>query len=163
MLQHWPCAPVCSGLNVQKTDTCARLHMAHTNTWEENNDLHRDGGSHKHQCITTKATVGKAGSHQTHPLSLLSILPSLPPLPLSVPQKRAVLDHTAAGDKTCALVNTQESKQPRMSHLLTCQWMNAIKLLFLCSLCARMSRAYLFCRRGTRMTTSVCHPGPRRY
>lgn len=78
-----------------------------------------------------------------------SILPSLPPLlPLSFPQKGAVSDHTAAGDKTCALVNTQESKQPGMSHLLTCRRMNAIKPLFLRSLCARKSRANLFSRRG---------------
>lgn len=146
------------GLNVQKTDACAWLHMAHTNTWEANTHLHKDGGSHNHQCVATKATVGKAGSRQTHPLSSLSLPPSLPlSLLLS-----AVLDPSAAGDKTCALLNTQESKQPRMSHLPSCRRMNAIKLLFLCSLCARVSCAHLFSRRA-RMTTSARHQGTRRY
>lgn len=82
-----------------------------TNTWEANTDLYRDGGSHNHQSVPTKATVERAGSRQTP--SIEPPLPTPPPL-LSGPQRRAVLDHTAAGDKTCALVNTQESHRGRL-------------------------------------------------
>lgn len=68
-------------------------------------------------CIETEAPIttsvfpqrpqwGKQEAGSPPPLSLLH--PS-PPLPLSTPQRRAVLDHMAAGDKTCTLVNTQES------------------------------------------------------
>lgn len=156
-MQLWPFDPDCAWLNVQENG------LALDCTWHT-----QKLGKQMLICIESEAPITTSVLPQrpqwgkqeaSRPLHWASsILPSLPPLPLSVPQKRAVLEHTAAGDKTCALVNTQESKQPRMSHLLTCHRMNAIKLLFLCSLYARVSLAHLLCC-WARMTTSVLPPG----
>lgn len=79
-MQLWPFAPDRAGLNVQKTA------LDCTNTWEANTDLHRDGGSHNHQCIPTKATVGKAGSLQ--PPSI-EPPPSIPPSAIVNPSEES--------------------------------------------------------------------------
>lgn len=101
--------------------------------WEANADLHRDGGSHNHQCFTTKAAVVESRKPADPPPPSLSP-PSL--LPLSATQKRAVSDHTVLrpGENT--------GKPRRVSHLQTCHHVNAIKLLFLCSLCEDVSSPF---------------------
>lgn len=55
----WPFAPDCA-----EKQTLALDCTGDKNTREANTDLHGDGVSHNHQCITTKATAGKAGSEQ---------------------------------------------------------------------------------------------------
>ena len=84
-MRRWPFAPDCGG--AKRTEKNRLLRLA-AHTWEA--DLHGDGGSHNHQCITTKATLGgEAGSRQTppHPLSLLH--PPIPP-PLLLPSSAIV-------------------------------------------------------------------------
>lgn len=147
LMRRWPFAPDCGG--AKRTEKNRLLRFA-AHTWEA--DLHGDGGSHNHQCITTKATLGggKQEAGRLPPPPPLSLLrppippPSSPPPPLSAPQRRAVLDHTARWwPNMCAGEQHREANNRRM---LTCHRLNAIELLF---------PAFFFLR-----LVPVCSPTP---
>lgn len=97
--------------------------------WEANADLHRDGGSHNHQCFTTKAAVVESRKPADPPP------PSLPPSAIVSHSEESCVRPHGPGENT--------GKPRRVSHLQTCHHVNAIKLLFLCSLCEDVSSPFV--------------------